>query len=233
MDVKSLMTTQIIAVRPDNTVADAARIMLANHLTGLPVQDEAGDLAGIITEGDLLRRAELGTGGKPAGWLKSLLMPSADAARYTATHGRHVAEVMTRHPITIAPDADLREVAALMADKRIRCLPVLENGRLVGIISRTDLLKTLARKLIETHTDLSDAGIGRFIETELAAAPWAPKSGIRIAVKDHVVNIEGTIFSDEERQAVIVIAENAPGVSLVQDHLIFVDPSSGLAFPVD
>ena len=231
MDVKSLMTKEIIAVQPDTTVADAARIMLANHLTGLPVQNEAGDLVGIITEGDLLRRAELGTDGKAAGWLKSLFMPSVTAALYTATHGRHVAEVMTQHPVTIAPDADLQEVSELMANRRIRCLPVLDHGRLVGMISRTDLLKALARKLIQTQAELSDADIGRYIKTELAAASWAPKSGIRVNVKDHVVNIEGTIFSDEERQAVIVIAENAPGVALVQDHLIFVDPSSGMAFP--
>ena len=94
------------------------------------------------------------------------------------------------------------------------------------------MLRALARKLIEVPEERSDEEIGAYIKNELAHAKWAPKSSIKVEVKEKVVNLEGTIFSDEERQAVIVIAENAPGVKEVQDHLTFVDPGSGMSFPI-
>jgi len=232
MHVSDLMTRNCISVLPSTTLADAARIMLANHVTGLPVLDTDGRLVAIVTEGDLLRRAELGTDGKPAGWLKTLLRPSSVAADYVATHARHVSGVMTQDPVFVAPDTELSEAAELMLHKHIKRLPVLDHGKLLGVISRTDLLRALVRKLIEIKADATDEEIGRYIKTELEHASWAPRSGIRIHVKEKVVDLEGTVFSDEERQAVTVIAENAPGVRDVQDHLVYVDPGSGMPFPI-
>ncbi|WP_298286350.1 CBS domain-containing protein [Acidocella sp.] len=231
MKVSEVMNRSAISVMPATTVADAARIMLANHVSGLPVIDEHGTLVGVVTEGDLLRRAEIGTDGKPAGWLKSMLMPSTVAADYVHTHARHVSGVMTHSPIFVSPETDLAEVAGLMTRKHIKRLPVVEDGKLVGVVSRSDLLRPLARRLIETHNGVTDEQIVAYIKEELARAKWAPKSGLRIEVKDKVVSLEGTIFSDEERQAVICLAENAPGVKEVEDRLVFVDPGSGLAFP--
>ncbi len=231
MNVSELMKRDTISVLPGTTVADAARIMLANHVSGLPVVDEAGALVGIVTEGDLLRRAEIGTDGKPAGWLKSLLLPSAAASDYVHTHARHVSGVMTHNPVFVTPETGLAEVADLMIRKHIKRLPVLSQGKLVGVISRTDLLRVLARRLIDVPTAVTDESIGHYIEAELAHAHWAPKSGLRVKVQDKVVTLSGTIFSDEERQAVTVIAENAPGVKEVKDDMMFVDPGSGLAFP--
>lgn len=232
MNVESLMSKQTISVLPTTTVADAARIMLANRVSGLPVLDEHGRLVGIVTEGDLLRRTELGTGGEPAGWLKAFLMPATAASDYVLTHSRHVSGVMTHHPVFVTPETELAEVATLMLRKHFKRLPVLKEGTLVGVISRSDFLRVLARKLIETAEPCTDAAIGEYIRSELNHAPWAPRSGIKIEVHDKVVNLEGTIFSDEERQAVLVVAENAPGVKTVEDHLVFVDPASGIAFPV-
>jgi osmotically-inducible protein OsmY len=110
---------------------------------------------------------------------------------------------------------------------------VLEKGTLVGVISRTDLLRALVRKLISSPAGTTDAAIGDYIKAELAHAAWAPKSGVRVTVKDKAATLEGTVFSDAERRAVVVIAENAPGVKTVTDHLVFVDPVSGLAFPAE
>ncbi|MDD2794786.1 CBS domain-containing protein [Acidocella sp.] len=231
MKVAELMNKNVVSVRPSTAVADAARIMLANRLTGLPVLDDAGKLVGIVSEGDLLRRAEIGTDGKQAGWLKTLLLPSTVAADYVATHARHVSGVMTHNPVFVTSDAELSEAADLMLRKHIKRLPVLDNGKLVGMISRTDLLRILARKLIETPENTSDEAISNYIRAELEHARWAPKSGIRVKVDAKKVTLEGTIFSDEERQAVVVIAENAPGVKEVEDKLLFVDPASGMAFP--
>jgi CBS domain-containing protein len=232
MNVAALMSTNIVSVLPSTTLADAVRIMIANRVSGLPVLESDGRLVGMITEGDLLRRTELESEGKQPSWLKVFLMPARVAADYVATHGRHVSEVMTPNPISINPATDLAEVARLMLHKHVKRLPVLEAGRMVGIVSRSDVLRALARKLVEVPEERTDEEIGAYIKNEIAHAKWAPKSSIKVEVKEKVVNLEGTIFSDEERQAVIVIAENAPGVKEVQDHLIFVDPSSGMSFPI-
>lgn len=231
MNVADLMSRSTISVNPESTVADAARMMLANRVSGLPVVDKDGKLVGIVTEGDLMRRAEIGTDGKPAGWVKAFLMPSTVAADYVATHARHVSGVMTHNPVFVTPDTGLEEVAQLMLRKHIKRLPVLQDGVLQGVIGRSDLLRLLARKLIETPAECTDEEIGAYIKNELDHARWAPRSGVRINVKEKIVDLEGTVFSDEERQAVIVIAENAPGVRHVVDHLTYVDPGSGMAFP--
>ncbi|GAN80750.1 CBS domain-containing protein [Acidocella aminolytica] len=231
MNVAEIMNRNTIAVQPRTTVVDAARIMLANHVSGLPVLDENGTLVGVVTEGDMLRRAEIGTEGTPAGWLKALLQPAAVAADYVATHSRHVSGVMTHNPVFVTPDTSLAEAVQIMLRKHFKRLPVMENNKLVGIIGRTDLLKALTAKLIETHELVSDDDILAYIKNEIGQAKWAPRSGLQVAVKDSVVTLEGTIFSDEERRAVVTIVENAPGVKEVKDELVFVDPGSGLAFP--
>jgi CBS domain-containing protein len=231
MRVTDLMTRSCISVLPSTTLADAARIMLANHVTGLPVLDTDGKLVGIVSEGDLLRRAELGTDGQPVNWLKTFLMPSSVAADYVVTHARHVSGVMTHNPVSVTPATELNEAAELMLRKHIKRLPVLADGELVGVISRTDLLRALVRKLIETTADATDEEIRNYIKGELDHASWAPHSGIHIHVKEKVVDLEGPVFSDEERRGVLVIAENTPGVKEVKDHLMYVDPGSGIAFP--
>ena len=110
---------------------------------------------------------------------------------------------------------------------------MIENGRPVGVISRSDLLGALARKLIQTAISKpSDEAIRDNVKETLAKESWAPKSGINISVTNAVVTLEGVIMSDEEHTAVRVIAENAVGVMSVEDHLVFVDPGSGMAFPV-
>jgi CBS domain-containing protein len=233
MHVAALMNKNTVFVLPTTTVADAARMMLANRISGLPVLDAEGRLVGIVSEGDLLRRAELETEGKQAGWLKALLMPASAAEDYVVTRSRYVSGVMTHNPVFVTPDTELSEAAQLMLRKRIKRLPVLEKGTLVGVISRTDLLRALVRKLISSPAGTTDAAIGDYIKAELAHAAWAPKSGVRVTVKDKAATLEGTVFSDAERRAVVVIAENAPGVKTVTDHLVFVDPVSGLAFPAE
>ena len=231
MNVSEIMTRNAISVQPKSTVVDAARMMLANHVSGLPVLDENGTLVGVVTEGDLLRRAEIGTEGEQAGWLKALLQPASVAADYVATHSRHVSGVMTHNPIFVTPETSLGEVVQVMLRKRIKRLPVVQDSRLLGVVSRADLLKALTAKLIQTPEQASDEDILTFIKSEIAKANWAPKSGLRVAVKDKVVTLEGTIFSDEERRGVVTIAENAPCVKEVKDEMVFVDPGSGLAFP--
>jgi CBS domain-containing protein len=231
MFAADLMHKDPISVRPETTLADAARIMLSHHLSGLPVVTQAGELTGIVTDGDMLRRAELGTASTHANWLKMLLLPSASADDYIKTHGRRVDEVMTQSPITVTPQTSLDEVASLMIKRHFKRLPVLENHKLVGMLSRTDLLGKLAAKLIEIERHHpADDEISNHIKTALAAESWAPRTGIHIKVKNAVVDLEGIVMSDADRRAVNVIAENAPGVLEVHDKLVYVDPGSGMAF---
>lgn len=232
MNVSEIMNRSLTAVRPDTSLIDAVRIMLANRLSGLPVLDENGALVGMITEGDLLRRQEIGTGGSPAGWLKSLFQPAAAAADYVATHSRLVSGVMTHDPIYVTPDTKLTDAVNVMLNKHFKRLPVMENGALVGMLGRSDLLKQLTLRLMETSSQtLSDEEIQATLEGELKQAKWAPKSGLNVTVKDGLVTLGGTIFSDEERQGVLTLAENTTGVKKVIDEMVFVDPGSGLAFP--
>lgn len=231
MLVADLMTSNVVSVLPETTLADAARIMLARHVSGLPVVDRSEKLVGMVTEGDLLRRTELGTEGEEPSWLKAFLMPSSLAQDYVHSHGRHVSEVMSTHPLSVSPDAPIREATELMRRKHIKRLPVLHEGKLVGVISRADLLTALARKLIATTEKCSEQEIGDHILAEIKRQRWAPKSGIRVSVNGNVVDLEGVIFSDAERQAVRVIAENAPGVKEVHDNMVYIDPGSGMSIP--
>jgi len=232
MIVADLMTKNLVTVLPETSLADAARIMLARHLSGLLVLDGAGILQGVITEGDLLRRAEIGTADAHANWLKTFLMPGSLAADYVKTHGRHVSEVMTADPVCVTPQTALDAAAALMGKRHIKRLPVVENGLPVGVISRSDLLRALAPQLLHNAAAKhSDDEILADIKASMAKQSWAPKSGIHVSVKNAVVDLGGVIMSDDEHRAVKVIAENAAGVAAVNDHLVFVDPGSGMAFP--
>lgn len=232
MIVSDAMNRNVMTVRPDTNLIDAVRIMLANRVSGLPVLNENGVLVGMVTEGDLLRRQEIGTGGTPAGWLKSLFKPASVAADYVATHSRHVGGVMTSDPLYVTPNTDLSDAVHIMLTKHFKRLPVVENGAVVGTLSRADVLKQLTLKLIETPTQaLSDEQILANLERDIKQAKWAPKSGITLSVEEGVVTLKGTIFSDEERHGIITLAENAAGVKKVVDELVFVDPGSGLAFP--
>jgi len=231
MIAADLMTKDVITVLPETTLADAARIMLAQRVSGLPVLDKSGALIGVVTEGDLLRRPEIGTEGEPPSWLKTFLMPSRLAEDYVHTHGRHVSEVMTKDPIRVTPETEIAEIAEIMQKKRIKRLPVVAGGALVGVISRSNLLGALSLKLISAGKKSTDETISDYIRAELTRERWAPKAGIHVHVAGKIVTLEGVIFSDAEHEAVKIIAENAPGVTSVVDRLVFVDPGSGMAFP--
>jgi CBS domain-containing protein len=228
MNASDVMTRSVLSVRPDATIAEAIRLMLDNRISGLPVIDEAGRLVGILTEGDLLRRSETGTERHRPRWLEILMGPGRLAEEYVRTHGRRIAEVMTRDPVTVTPDRPLKEIVELMERHRIKRVPVLDGEVPVGILSRADLLRGLAGALEATPIAvMSDAEIRESILTELAKAAWVPRDGIAITVENGVVDLNGVILDEKERDALRVAAENVPGVRAVEDHLVWVEPVSG------
>jgi hypothetical protein len=154
--------------------------------------------------------------------------PGRLADEYVRTHGRKVEEIMTRQPLSITPDTPLDEIVGLMERRRIKRVPVLEGDVPVGIVSRADLLRALARTLEEQPAAaVGDDEIRERILAELAKVSWVPRDGLAITVVDGVVGLDGVILDEKEREALRVVAENVPGVRAVEDRLVWVEPVSG------
>jgi CBS domain-containing protein len=231
MKVKDIMTSPAVSVEPDMTVLQAVRIMLQRHISGLPVIDKHGQLVGMVTEGDFLRRSETGTQRRRPRWLEFLLGPGRLAEEYSRTHGRKIGEIMTATPLTVTEETPLEEVVRLMEHHRIKRLPVVRGTQVVGIISRANLLHALAGIAREIEpARASDTDIRDRLLKELGREPWAPIALIEVTVRNGVVDLWGTITDERERQAIMIAAENVPGVKAVNDHLAWVDSMSGMVF---
>jgi CBS domain-containing protein len=233
MKASDIMTHPVITVTPETTVGEAAELMIGHRISGLPVVNTAGDVVGIVTEGDLLRRAETGTERRRARWLEFLIAPGRLASEYAHAHGRRVGEVMTDTVLSVGPDDPLTDVIELMERRRIKRVPVIEQGRLVGIVSRANLVRALVRNLPRPGDvpALSDPEIRDRILAEIAKQPWGPRSSVDVRVENGVVELHGTIIDDRERPALRVLAENVPGVKEVRDRLTWIEPLSGLVIP--
>jgi CBS domain-containing protein len=228
MRASDVMRTEVQTCSPDSTIGEAIRLMLDKGISGLPVVDAAGTLVGIVTEGDFLRRAELGTERHRPRWLELLASPGRLAADYVQAHGRRVAEVMTPEVAAVAEDTPLAEVVRLMERRHVKRLPVLRDGRLVGLVARADLLRALAGAAAPGSAAAGDDAIRTAVLAALAGQPWAPADGSRVEVADGVVRIAGVVFDEAQRTAIRVAIENVPGVKGIRDDLIWVEPMSGM-----
>jgi len=227
MRAHQIMTRNVITVTPHTTIQDAANIMLRGHISGLPVVDDAGQLVGIVSESDFLRRSEIGTGRKRAKWLEFLLGPGRAAADFVRERGRKVEDVMTQNPVTVDEETELEELVRLMEKNGIKRLPVIRSGQLVGIVTRSNLLHAVASVAHEIPDPTADDDhIRDRIIRAVDAADWRP-IGFEVSVRNGVVHLHGIITTDQARQATIVAAENVAGVKKVHDHLCYVDSYSG------
>ena len=228
MLARDVMTTPVLSISSKAKIGEAIALLLKSRLSGLPVVDERHRLVGILSEGDLLRRAELGTERRRPRWIEAFLMPGHSASDYVRTHGRVIEEVMTREPITATETTPLTEIVSLMERNRIKRVPVLRDGVIAGIITRADLLRVLAsRAHMREPGSPDDQRIRDAIEANLKSQSWAPGSSVRIEVKDGVVELSGIILNDRFRDAIRVCAENTQGVKAVRDNLVFVEPFTG------
>jgi CBS domain-containing protein len=228
MRTHQIMTRKVITVGPATPIVEAANIMLAKHVSGLPVVDEAGKLVGIVSQGDFIRRAEIGTQRKRGRWLKFLLGPGTVASDFVHERGRKVGEIMTLDPCTVTEDATLEDIVQLMEHNNIKRLPVMRGDKLVGIVTRSNLLQAvaeLARDIPDPTAD--DDHIRNHIITSIEKADWAP-FGLSVLVRNGNVHLSGVITNEKSRQAAIVAAENISGVKKVHDHLCWVEPMSGM-----
>jgi CBS domain-containing protein len=228
LKVAEVMTHRVIAVTPDVSIVEAANLMLQAKVSGLPVVDDSGKLAGIVTEGDFLRRAELGTAKRRPRWLEFVTSSGKLAEEFVRAHGRKVSKIMTPDPHTVTEDTPLADAVDLMERQRIKRLPVLRDGKPVGMVTRANLLRGLIASAQPEDLQQTDRTIRNQILGELKKQPWAPVYAIDVRVRKGVVDLHGTILDERERNALIVVAENTPGVKEVRDHIALIEPRSGM-----
>jgi CBS domain-containing protein len=228
MRAHQIMTRQVITIDAGASIVDAANIMLTKHISGLPVVDDAGAVVGIVSQGDFIRRAEIGTERKRGRWLKFLVGPGTAASDFVRERGRKVEEIMTPDPCTVTEDATLEDIVELMERNHVKRLPVLRGDRLVGIVTRTNLLQAVAgltRDVPDPTAD--DDHIRHRIINAIEKSDWTP-FGLGVIVANGVVHLSGVITKEQSREASIVAAENVSGVTRVHDHLCWVEPMSGM-----
>lgn len=221
-----------VTATPEMSIQDALHLMVAHRISGLPVVDGAGAVVGMLSEGDLLRRGELGTEGRPTGWRAWLAGQGRAAGEYVRSHARRVGELMSTPVISVAPETELADVVTLMESRRIRRVAVLQDGRLAGILTRSDLMRALESLLPKADTvPVADAVLRRRLLASLDEQRWTPRFAIDVNVVNGAVELLGVITDDRMRQAARVLVENTPGVRTVTDHLIWIDAISGI--PID
>jgi CBS domain-containing protein len=235
MKAEDVMTRDVISIDPDATVLQAARLMLQHHISGLPVIDKDGILVGVLSEGDFLRRRETRTERRRSRWLEFLMGPGRIAAEYSHSHGNKVSEVMTPDVVTVDVTTPLEDIVDVMERRRIKRVPVVCGGLVVGIITRSNLMHamvSLARVAQPAATD--DTVIRERLLAEIQKEQWAPAATANVVVHDGVVELWGVIIDERQRDALKVAAENTPGVKAVKDHLIWIEPTSGMTIePTD
>jgi len=220
MHARDVMVAPVITVKPSTTVKEVAELFLEQRISAAPVIDNQEKLVGLVSEGDLLHRMEAGTERNRSWWLEGFIGNDTLAAEYIKAHGRKVSDVMTRKVITASPQTPLHEVATLMEKNAIKRVPILENGQLVGIVSRANLIQAVAtaRKLLDIP--LSDTTIREKILSHLRKQPWAHTAMLNVTVNAGVVDLWGVVESATERKAIKVAAESTLGVCAVNDNLI-------------
>lgn len=228
MFVRDIMTKSVIGVQADAAIEQAIDVMLGSHVSGLLVFDGNKKLVGILSEGDLLRRTELATERHRPRWIEFLRGPGRLAGDYVHTHGRKVEEVMTGDVVTTTGAASLGEAIDLMNRHNVKRLPVMRDGLVVGIVTRADLVRALAKLLPADDRKLKDNELRETIMDQLNQQKWVPTASINVDVVDGVVEFRGGITDDRQREALHVLAENIPGVRAIRDRLVWIDPYSGV-----
>lgn len=229
MKVSDVMTRAVVSVTPETSILEMARLMDERRISGMPVINAQGKLVGMVTDSDCLRRAETGTQRKRSRWSAFLAGPEQQATDYMRANGRKVGEIMTDHAVTITENAGLEEAIHLLEKHQIHRVPVVTDGKVVGILSRSNLVQAMAGLLrTAPAVSVSDEAIKLKIENEFDKISWATREFVNVTVKDGVVDLWGSYTAYRQDEAAVVAAENVPGVKQVINHLAWVDPMSGL-----
>lgn len=229
MKASDIMVSNVITIGPEATVRDVANLLLTNRISAVPVVGESGNILGIVSEGDLMRRAEAGTERHYSWWLNMLSSNEALAAEFVRSHARKVTDVMTREVVTAKPDASVGDIATLLEKKRIKRVPIVKDGKIVGIVSRANLVQALASAPQEAGAQRKedDAAVRKKVEAQLSAQAWTSPWELNVIVHDGTVDLWGVVHSEIEKRAARVAAEVVPGVRAVNDNLVIWSVVSG------
>jgi CBS-domain-containing membrane protein len=219
LKARDVMVSPVITADVSATVQDVARLLLQHRISAVPVLD-GGKLVGIVSEGDLLHRAEAGTQRKRSWWLDLVASDAALATDYVQANSRRIADVMSQNLVTATPETPLAEIASLLEKHAIKRVPIVSAGKLVGIVSRANLLQAVASRPGQLKIEQTDEELRKLITARLEAQPWAHTYRLNVTVTDGVAEIWGMTRSDAERRAIRVAAENTPGVRSVKDNLV-------------
>ena len=221
MKARDVMVSPVITIGENGTVRDLAHLLMAKHISAVPVVDRAGKLVGIVGEADLMHRAETGTERPVSWWLSLISGERALATEYVRSHATRVKDIMTKDVQTAHPDTPLYEIADLLEDKHIKRVPIVSHGGdLVGIVSRANLIQAIASARPKLDISVPDAMIREKLVAELKKQSWSRLHKLNATVSNGVVDLWGVAESEKERQAVRVAAESIPGVLAVNDHLM-------------
>jgi len=223
MRARDVMTTSVISASPEMSVQETAKLLVEHSISAVPVIDADGKLIGIVSEGDLVHRVEIGTHARRRSWWLELLASSRElASEYVKEHAQTVKDLMTVDVVTVAEDTPLSEVAELLERHRIKRVPVVDNGKVAGLVSRADLVRALASETNDKRKSVAhaDVEIREAILNAMSGQRWALTRG-QIIVRNGKVHLWGVIFSEEERKAVCVAAQTVPGVKQVISHLVY------------
>ena len=221
MRAADVMTSDVITVGEDASVQEVARLMAEHGISAVPVVDREKRVVGMVSEGDLLHRAETGTERRRSWWLEMVASTNQLAGEYVKSHSGSVKDVMTRDVISVTEETIVADIAILLETNRIKRVPVLRHGTLVGIVSRANLVRALAVTISERPrgAEADDRAIRDRLLAELRAQKWAEVSPANITVKDGIVHLWSSYYSDQEKRALVVAAESIPGVRRVEDHM--------------
>jgi CBS domain-containing protein len=220
MKARDVMAFPVITIRPNASIEEVARTFVQRRISGAPVVDDNGKLVGVISEGDLMYRSEIGTERPHPYWYHAYAGKEQLAAEYVKARARNAEDVMTRKVITASPESSLNDIAALLENNSIKRVPILEYGALVGIVSRANLIQALASALVHLDITSSDTALRTALLQHLGEQRWADASRLSVIVHDGLVELWGAVNSDVEKQAIRVAAESMKGVHAVIDHLV-------------
>jgi CBS domain-containing protein len=230
MKAQDIMTKAVVTVRPDTSIRDIASLMVEKHISGIPVVNEDGKMVGIVSQSDLLHRTEVGTERKHKWWFR-IIADSQDMAReYAKAHGLRASDVMARYVISVRPDAELSDVADILDNNKIKRVPVVDGDKLVGLITRGDLVRALSLSHLAksaTPKKVENAALHKTLQQRIRAQPWlgADQDHINLTVSDGTVEIWGYIESVDQHKALRVLVEETEGVGKVIDKMMVGMPS--------
>ncbi len=221
MQARDIMTRDVVTFAPATTVAEAATTLATQHISGAPVVAADGSVVGMVTEGDLWRRPEIGTERRHSWWEPLFADSRSLAQEYIKSHGHKVEDVMTREVIAVGEETPLGEVVALLERKRIKRVPVVRAGKLVGLISRGDIVRLVAEAAAHRPSappPHGDEEIRRLIAERMRAEPWIAGAPLNVQVRDGRVEITGWVQNEAQRHALEILVEDVPGVRELRNH---------------